>query len=315
MKKIVCLSILLVTAWASFAAGQQPGTEVYTLGPEDAVQIQVWQRADLSGIFTVDRQGSLALPLLGELRVEGMTAAELGRDLTRRYAILDSGISEVLVSVARYNSRYLTIVGEVRSPGRYSFQVMPTIWDALLAAGGATPSADLTAVEVIRRDALPGETKSVAVDLSRGLEKTPAEDLPVLRPGDSVVLPAIALNVVSGDQVQVLGAVRAPGLYPLRAAGTVVAALGVSGGATENARLSDVRLARRTEGGVVVYGLDVRGYLYDGYPAADMTLRPGDTVTVPSEGGGLRGILRTAMSVAPLLSAVVSIWLLGRNLD
>jgi polysaccharide export outer membrane protein len=315
MKKLVLALVCLVMAQGAAAQAQDRDTEAYTLGPDDAVQIQVWQRADLSGTFNVDNQGNLTLPLLGEVHAEGMTPADLGRDLARRYAILDSGVSEVLVSIAQYNSRYLTIVGEVRSPGRYSFQTMPTIWDAILAAGGGSPQADLAAVEVVRREARPGEAKSVTVDLSKGLEKTPAGTLPVLRAGDSVILPAISLNVVTGDQVQVLGAVRTPGLYPLRAAGSVVAALSVSGGTIENAKLDDVRLARRTEGGVVVYGLDVRGYLYDGYPAADMALRPGDTVTVPSQRGGFRGVLHTAMNVAPLLSAVVSVWLLGRNLN
>jgi hypothetical protein len=46
-----------------------------------------------------------------------------------------------------------------------------------------------------------------------------------------------------------------------------------------------------------------------------MALRPGDTVTVPSQRGGFSGVLHTAMNVAPLLSAVVSVWLLGRNLN
>ena len=182
MKKVVLVLVCLVMAQGSAGWAQERDTEAYTLGPEDAVQIQVWQRADLSGTFTLDNQGNLTLPLLGEVHAEGITPADLGRDLARRYAILDSGVSEVLVSVAKYNSRYLTIVGEVRSPGRYSFQTMPTIWDAILAAGGESPQADLSVVEVVRREARAGEAKSVIVDLSKGMERRRRRRFPSCAP-------------------------------------------------------------------------------------------------------------------------------------
>ncbi len=317
MKHLLIILTCLVLAGPGVARAQEGGSDstgAYALGPDDAVQIQVWQRADLSGTYVVDGQGNIMIPLLGAVPAAGQTAAELGKELERRYAILDPGISEVLVTVVRYASHYLTVVGEVKNPGRYTFRDMPSLWDALLAAGGTTADADMAAVQVVRKSRSESQPKTLTVDLSKGLEDTPTAGLPELKPGDSVVVPSTkAKGGISGDQVQVLGAVQKPGIYALRSAGTVVEALSASGGASGGADLSAVRLARRTGDGVVVYELDVQGYLYQGYPAADLGLKPGDTVTVPARSGGAWGVLRAALSLAPVVSAVASVIILARN--
>jgi polysaccharide export outer membrane protein len=311
MMRLVMICLVLVALPA--AAWSQDQT-AYRLGPDDAIQVQVWQRPDLSGTYVVDGEGNITLPLLGAVPVKGMTAAEVGKELGRRYAILDPGISEVVVSVVRYNSHYLTVVGEVANPGRYTFRAMPNLWDALLAAGGTTPQADLGAVQVVRREGAGKEPMSLKVDLSAGVDKTPVDSLPPLEPGDSIIVPSLAREGgVSGDQVRVLGAVRNPGIYPLRGAGTVVEALSASGGAVPGADLGAVRLARRTGGGVLVYELDVKGYLYRGHPSADLGLKPGDTVTVPSRGGGAGNVVHLVLGLAPVLSAVASVILLARR--
>ncbi len=311
MKRL--LSIYLFLALIPAVAVGQDGT-AYRLGPDDAVQVQVWQRPDLSGTYVVDGEGNISLPLLGVVPVEGTTSAALGKELARRYAILDPGISEVLVTVLRFNSHYLTIVGEVANPGRYTFRVMPNLWDALLAAGGATPKADLGEVQVVRREGEGKEPTSMKVDLSAGVDKTPVDSLPPLKPGDSVIVPSLSREGgVSGDQVRVLGAVRNPGIYSLRGAGTVVEALSASGGTVPGADLGGVRLARHTGKGVVVYELDVKGYLYQGHPSTDLGLKPGDTVTVPSSGGGIGNVFHLVLGLAPVLSAVASVILLARR--
>ena len=311
MKRILWLIALLLVAAPRGEAGEP---EPYRLGPEDAVKVQVWQRPDLSGTYQVDDAGNITVPLLGKVKAEGLTAEDLGKELERRYVILDPRASEVLVTVVRYSSRYLTVVGEVRNPGRYSFRTMPNLWDALLAAGGTTPGADMSRVQIVRR-AEEGKEKqeTITVDLSGGMEKTSAESLPELRPGDSVIVPAAEQNVVSGDLIQVLGAVHAPGLYPLRAADTVVEAVSISGGALPNAALDRVKLVRRGETGAIVYELDLRDYLHRGYPEADLPLQAGDTISIPAHRGGIRSALGVVFSVAPLLSAVASILVLTRN--
>lgn len=309
MRSLLILVIaLLAVSSPAWAQEEEP----YRLGPDDAVQVQVWQRPDLTGNYQVDPTGKITLPLLGKIEATGLTAEELGTELERRYVILDPRVSEVLVTVIRYGSQYLTVVGEVRNPGRYSFRTMPNLWDALLAAGGAIAGADLGKIQIVRRGP-EGEQQSIAVDLSEGIENIDLDSLPELKTGDSIIVPASEQNLVTGDLIQVLGAVRTPGLYSLRAADTVVEAVAVSGGAAGNADLDRVTLTRRTPGGAVVYRLDVEGYLYAGHPVADLPLQAGDTITIPARSGGLRSVLGTVFSIAPILSAVASILVLSRN--
>ncbi len=180
MKRILGLALLALLC-ARVASAQDQAA--YKLGVDDAVQVQVWQRADLSGTYVVDGDGNIVLPLLGAVPAKGLTADALAKDLERRYAILDPGISQVLVSVSRYSSRYLTVVGEVHNPGRYTFREMPALWDAILAAGGATSQADMASVQIVRKEKEGGETKTLTVDLSAGLESTPADSLPRSGPG------------------------------------------------------------------------------------------------------------------------------------
>jgi polysaccharide biosynthesis/export protein len=318
MKGLLALLLVLGLAFAvtGLASAQNATGETeeaaYRLGPEDVLQIQVWNRPDLTGSFVVGFAGKLQLPLVGEVDAQGRTLEELASLLTERYQLLDPSIAEVMVGVAQYNSRSVTVVGEVHTPGRYGFRSIPDLWSVILNAGGSTPDADLGRVQVIRGE--PGESglKTVTVDLSRGVERTPKELLPALQPKDTILIPSLVGNMVTGDKFQVLGAVRVPGTYRLSAAASVLEAISVSGGGLPNADLSRVRLTRATERGAISYKLNLQGYLDAARPAADIGLKPGDTITVPSQ----RSILDTLMSglarVAPLLSVAISLAYLSR---
>lgn len=296
-------------AHAQADAGGAPEAQ-YRLGREDVLQIQVWQRPDLTGSVTVDYAGKLRLPLIGEVDAEGHTLAELGPMLTERYRLLDSSISEVIVAVTQYNSRSVTVVGEVRSPGRYGFRSIPDLWAVLLNAGGATPDADLARVQVVHEQPAEGGRSTVTVDLSRGVERTEKNLLPVLQAKDTILVPSLAATGVTGDRFQVLGAVRTPGTYRLSAAESVVEAISISGGGLPNADLSRVQLTRVTPRGALSYRLDLQAYLDTGRPAADLKLEPGDTVTVPGKQSIWDSLINGVARFAPLLSVAVSFLLL-----
>jgi len=261
----------------------QADPEPYRIGIDDLLQVQVWSRPDLSGQVPVDQSGDIQLPLLGSVPAANRTPEELGGELSRRYGILDAKISEVIVSVAEYRSRSVTVVGEVKNPGRYSFQSIPNLWEILLAAGGPTPQAALGSVQIVRKDKQGDELPTVTVDLSAGIEGTKLESLPVVRPHDTVLISSLGGEAsAAGESFQVLGAVAKPGVYKIGSAASLIEALAVSGGPLPTADLSKVRLTRPTPKGVAAYELDVEGHLYKGEPIADMHLKSGDTITVPT---------------------------------
>jgi len=270
---LICLSPIVA----------QADPEPYRIGVDDLLQVLVWSRPDLSGQVPVGASGEIQLPLLGSVPAVNLTPEELSADLSRRYGILDAKISEVIVTVAEYRSRSVTVVGEVKNPGRYSFQSIPNLWEILLAAGGPTAQADLAQVQIVRKDKQGDEPPTVTVDLSAGIEGTHLETLPAVRPHDTVLISSLGGEVsAAGESFQILGAVAKPGVYKIGSASSLVEALAISGGPLQTADLAKVRLTRPTPKGVAAYELNVKGHLYSGEPLADMHLKSGDTITVPT---------------------------------
>jgi polysaccharide biosynthesis/export protein len=305
----LALLFALLVLWNPISARALPKEE-YRLGPDDVVQVQVYGRADLSGQAALDPDGNLRLPLLGTVAAANRTTAELGRELSQRYSIIDSRVSEVLVSVTEYNNQRVTVVGEVRTPGRFGFPVLPNLWELILTAGGATTSADLSRVQIVRKQHDSGEPPVVTIDLSAGVEKIEPDSLPRLRPQDTVIVPSAVVAGTAapgGDTYQVLGSVRSPGSYRLSTAKTIVEALAVCGGPLPDADLSSVHLTRTTSKGVVAYEIDMKKHLEQGKPVVDLRLEPGDAILVPSGGSAGSWILDTASRLLPLVTLITSI--------
>ncbi|MGE5538420.1 MAG: polysaccharide biosynthesis/export family protein [Gemmatimonas sp.] len=111
----------------------------YKLGTGDKVRVTVFNEPDLSGDFDVNDRGLLALPLIGNVEVQGKTLSEVQALVTSRYS------SEYLVnpriSVEVLNYRPFFIIGEVRNPGSYPYVNGMTVINAIALAGGYTSRA------------------------------------------------------------------------------------------------------------------------------------------------------------------------------
>jgi polysaccharide export outer membrane protein len=266
-------------------------------------------RPDLTGQVTVGSDGTIELPMLGKVQAEGRTPEELARDLTQRYRRVDPGIAEVLVQVREYNSRSVTVVGEIHSPGRYPFRSIPGLWEVLLQAGGATPTADLERVQIVRKDSLSQEPVILTVNVSSMLDGEVPADLPDLQPRDTIVVPTrdVTLASAAGASFQVLGSVRNPGVYRLSAAETLAEALAISGGPLPEANLKKIHLTRSGTEGLVAYELNLESVLYEGKPISNFKLEDGDTVTIPSKTFGPGTVARGLVLFLPLITSLTSL--------
>ena len=310
----------VVVALALMALGgtRPAGGAEYVIGVEDVLQVSVWMHPELERSVTVDASGNITFPPVGELRAAGQTPNQLGARLADRLASYLRQAATVTVTVREFLSQSVFVSGAVATPGRYGFERLPGLLDAINRAGGATAVADLSRVQVIRRE---GDLhRPQTVDLARALREGTNAGLPELRPGDTVVVPGGAtaageggaVAVAAGDVVGVLGEVNRPGLYPVGSGQDLWMTLAVAGGLTPRGRLHDVRVVRPKGAGTSVFSVDLRDQLRRG-AREPFSVRPGDVVVVM--GGGGWGAVWNVLSQTLMLSRdVVNIVLVAEYL-
>jgi polysaccharide export outer membrane protein len=146
----------------------------------------VWKNADLSKTVTVRPDGMITLPLIGELRAGGLTAADVRAEIKTRLERYKE-VPEVSVSVADVRSYALYIMGEVKTPGRYQVKSSMTLLQALALAGGFTEYADPSAIVVVRKDVRDAASKEQRISV-RYKDLIRRGDVTLL-PGDTVIVP------------------------------------------------------------------------------------------------------------------------------
>ncbi|RYG61378.1 MAG: polysaccharide export protein [Alphaproteobacteria bacterium] len=131
------------------------------LGPGDKVKVTVFGEEDLSGEFEIDNTGSLAMPLVGEIPVRGLTQ----RDLERKIAsILETGyLKSPRVNIEVLNFRPFFILGEVNKPGSYPYANDMNVINAVALGGGYTTRAK-TGKIVVRRATSPDKEEWIGED-------------------------------------------------------------------------------------------------------------------------------------------------------
>lgn len=153
VRLISCFAVLAVLAGCATApppsgGGPRPSAQLL-LDSGDQLRIVVLDQADLTGTYTVDESGSVAIPLVGLIQARGRTADQLEGAIATalRQGYLRN--PDVTVSVETY--RPIFILGEVNSAGQYAFVAGLTIQQAVAVAGGFTPRARQAWVDVVRR--------------------------------------------------------------------------------------------------------------------------------------------------------------------
>ena len=146
--------LALVVCWVLWPASQASAeTAAYRLGTGDKVRVTVFNEKDLSGDFDVNDQGLVALPLIGQVQVGGLTLSQAQDLITQKYG--KDYLVNPRVTVEVMNYRPFFILGEVKNPGSYPFVNGMTIVNAVALAGGYTPRANRNHI-VIKRAANPG---------------------------------------------------------------------------------------------------------------------------------------------------------------
>lgn len=159
----------------------------YRIGLGDVLAITVWKEPDISvPAATVRSDGKISVPLLKEIRVEGLTPTELQEELTTRLRKLVHE-ADVTVVVTAINSKKVYLLGAVRKEGPIVLQRPLTVLQAISEAGGFTEFAKTKRIYVLRRQ--NGQQVRLAYDYQAVIRGNNLQQDFVLLPDDTVVVP------------------------------------------------------------------------------------------------------------------------------
>jgi len=174
---IFIISILVLSSGLSQA-------QDYVIGPDDVLKITVYREEDMDREVRVSSDGYISFPLLGKVKVEGMTVSELENNLT---AGLKKFLKNPQVSVFIEEYSTVTVSGQVQKPGSFPLRGEMSVIEAISMAGGFTKIAAQNAVKVMRLE--KGDKKTILVrvaDINKTGDKS--KDVPLKR-GDIVFVP------------------------------------------------------------------------------------------------------------------------------
>src|SRR6185295_15822557 len=181
------LLVWLVALQAPAASPSPPASDDYRVGPGDVLDVQVFGNDDLSRAATVQTDGSINLPLLGEVPVSGLTVAEAQHKVTALLARDYLVKPQVEVRVRDYQSQAVTVLGEVNTPGRKVLKGRTRLIDVLVESGGFTPRASGEVIVNRRDGTFEGGDTTLALRLGGALNPLERVNLEVpLRNGDIV---------------------------------------------------------------------------------------------------------------------------------
>ncbi len=255
--KILCLIGFLGMSSLDLSAEDLLEKE-YTVGPDDVLEIQIWDNEDLDRTVEVSQEGSFTFPLIGKVYAEGLTVFELENLVRARLA--DGFISnpQVTIGMSRYLNRKVFLLGEVKRPGSYVLKRKTHILELISEAGGFTDEAGRI-IKIVRPRALKhsrglSSHKSRALKNSRGFSSHKSGEENEIIKLDLGEFPADSASnnfyVASGDSIYVskvsrvfvIGEVVRTGEFTWEDSLTVRQAISLAGGPTKAAALRRTKI-------------------------------------------------------------------------
>lgn len=205
--------------------------EDYLLGPGDNIIISLWGRVQQEWNLTVDRQGKVFIPKVGDITAWGMTLDEFENRLDARLSKVYTGY-ERRVTLGKIRTIKVFAYGEVRAPGGYAVTALSTLFNALYMAGGPSENGSFRQIKLIRdRETFTVDLYDFLISGNKGC------DMPLLS-GDVIFVP------LTGAQATIRGEVRRPGIYELIGEEKISDLIELAGGPTAEAYLGRLMLDR-----------------------------------------------------------------------
>ena len=174
-------------------------TDQDLIGPVDVLEISVFKVPELSKSVQVADDGTINLPLLGDVPAAGMTAQQLERDLAAKLGAQYLQNPQVKVIISQNKSQHVTIQGAIKNPGVYPLKGKTTLLELVATAGGFLDISNSTVLVLRNREGKRSGTKFDVGDIQKGQ----AED-PTMQSDDVVVAGTSAIKKAFNTVLKVL---------------------------------------------------------------------------------------------------------------
>lgn len=217
-----------------------PTPENYQIGPDDEIIISIYGYSQHTYDLTVSGEGSVNIPAVGFVYLNGLTIAEAQKRLKTKlssiYSGLQTGNTEIKVSLGAIRSIKVTIIGEATQPGTYTLPSLATVFNALYACGGPGQYGGYRNIEVIRDNKVI-QTLDVYDFLMSGDQSSNIR----LRDQDVIRIPTFKRRVL------ITGEVKRPGYFDIQSNETLEDLIRYAGGFTKGAYKSRIHVVRLTD--------------------------------------------------------------------
>ncbi len=266
------------------------GPSTYKIGVEDVVEVSVFDAPEMNRKIRIRPDGLISLPLLGNIKLLGLTEAEAQAEITKNLNKFMHN-PQVQLFIAEYSAHKVWLVGEIYKPGAYPLsRENYSLIELLSEAGGRKENASgLVVLIPATNNEISAQPQNNLIALNESKSKygieIPYESLignttnaPLqvpLKAGDTIIIP-------EAGKVQLDGEISAPGSYELPSKMTLMGAIASAGGLTYAADIESIEVIREVGSGQkALITIDLEKIaIKDG---TDIRLRDGDLVRVPSD--------------------------------
>ncbi|MCZ2392968.1 MAG: SLBB domain-containing protein [Chitinophagales bacterium] len=240
----------------------------YIVSVNDEITLAVWGYADYNGTFKVSKDGYIQIPEFGRVYVKGLTFGAVKQLIAKRLAsFINPKNTQYEITLNYARNININILGEVIQPGTFQIPAVNSVFNALNAAYGPSPTGSLRNIDV-RRDG-----KLVrSFDVYEFLLNNDAKQNFYLQENDVIYVPVI------GKVIEITGAVRKENKYELKDGEGIKRILDFAGGLQANAYTDLIKIERYVNQKVEVININLTDILKSG---SDFALQDGDKIYIP----------------------------------
>jgi len=170
----------------NYVPGQFPTVE-YFIAPEDTMEVFVWQCPDLSKNVIIGPDGYISYPLVGRIKVDGLSVSQLEDVLRKKLSeyVKDPHVS---VMMTKFAGNKVILLGEVNSTGIFTYKGIATLIDAIALGGDFTTDARRDSVILVRGN-LTDKPQVTRINMAKIITRGTTDRSIILQPNDVIFVP------------------------------------------------------------------------------------------------------------------------------